>query len=793
MAMTQVVVSNQRLMEKIRALVGEKKSSTELRSIDFCTLDQICANPPAMIQQLIDSAIATDPNGSKTLNLILVCDGAGFVNARDNKARERIGGMIRGIKTGGLGLHSVVTTLIWMTEEHQIPREERRESLAALGRAELDIMRVILLTNKHSNLTKTDEDKRIRAAALLICAYDHLVDRHVGAGLYTVGIGNQKVSETELAQYTRTTVAEAICNPNLRFALSPEPDMRQMCKAAFDRFNGKRVDILTHLSAVAEQACSPDFCFVAGRGDNVSGIPEDGEGDREIIEQAVTAWSGEMRAMMARMLTPEMARDFFQKPDYFEAMVNEQRARFNPGSAGALKVPLFASGKLKLAVDRYRAFVETRGMRRLDFVRQFCNRWMEEREDLERYAAGLIGRRDSLLGGYIDERPFMARIEAVAPETVHTIRDVMARVTLPQAKLDQWLDAPDNPDKQLSPAVLDKLMEWAWSQIPPENTADPLAGLAQYDTEKMRSVVLEPVAQQASVQMACLQHDKLPEIGEIFYFFPGTCPIDVVRRIRVKQLEPDYISVLNGGYQNVEAIALVRLAGLEELERLKMEENLTAFAAEMDLYAPVAGSAVQPAQAAERTVSQAPGQNAPAKAEPRRTNPWGLRINGQTVTFNWPDRSIKEVSVYLDDQQVFSMMIGSIAYRGEIQGAIPPGNHVLLLVNPDNGDTLDSLEFLGRRTEITYTKRKEKDITLAGSVRMRTYELCVENVKGPGDPVPPPFDLLLMRNNACEVALCAPQSDRHAPYTWFVAEVSGAPYELDVAGEVRNQYAMIRK
>ena len=790
MGMIQVAgACKKTVFRKIQTHVEEKLNQTERKSISFRMMDELSVSTRLLIQELINQAVAVQDT-ERRLDLIMVCDAEGLAG----RGTEDVINLIEKIRNPDLGLFHVSVTLIWMTGEYQEGSSKARNaSLEKLARNQ-SIARVVMLTDRCSNLASSDENLRIQAAALVISAYPHLTATQFEPGLYTVGVGSQEITQENVADYARSKAAEAIMRRSL--TLKNKPEMEMLCARAFDT-DDRAMSLKEHVQEIVASVCVTNFCYISGEGEHHSGAEKNPQMD-VLLQDKVDAWSRKMKVLMARMLYPEDARDFFKSDEAskFEMMLSGIRAEFGGGFNAALRFPLFGEGKK--AGLAYQQFMSERQRNVAACVEELCRRWRATRSNLEEYARQLIARRDTLLSTYQCEPAFADRCERLAQTYMKDIRDrIVSRITPDQNDLISWIDEQEDGDGRLNDTVIRKLLDWVQEQVMTESHTSLFSDMAAWDLSQINSRVLSPIGNEARVSLACRRHAEMPASRTVCCFLPAFLPDLANRNIQMLGTEPRMIRVNNQNYRNIEAVALVWLAASQDME--KEAKNLTAFAPDMDDDNPaVHRNAEQQPDVLqdEKPEEQEPAGKSGQDQGKTARSPWGLQISGQTVSINWPDRTIKEVNIQLDGKKVATIRFEAMDYSKEIPQAGTPGKHTLRIINPDNGGVLDAVEFSGKKDILQYGKRKTKTVSLSQDAVLETYELYVYDVV-PGDGAggqgtPPPFDRLLMQHGRDAVALGNPKKIGRAPYTWFVAEIAGVPYELSVTEELLSNYEIIR-
>ena len=763
--------------ESIQESVLEKLNRAEETSLLFCEAETLATEGELVetINRLVaglDPGIAAAPTH---VEVVVVFEGG-----KDDI--ERLAGIQRELENtkDRIGIWQFNYHLIWLAQEFPRLQYTYSELLQALIKNRLGFQWIYFLSDRHSDLSHGKE-VRINGAALLLNTLQSDSAKYISPGFYTVGVGKNQITATEMRSYAKHRAVEALQNQAIRW--TQFNTIEEVSSAAFDSEAIHDEDeLFLWLQTQMNERMISNFAFV--KGDTYTCTKPQPLASLDFSD-VLRQWTENMRDYLTRIPFVEKAEDFFREGGRFREMADRIEKRFFSITAPEIKAGFLASGEQKDVIRELNVFRSMNQEQIRKGWTAFRKQWEGVAVRVQEEAEKQRQRRDEILLRFIRDDQFLQICEEIAGSTTKQITQQLAKLEITRERFLAF-----SGDREFTEETADKMMNWiAETACKNISQYNMILDLTRKDPGALISQVFKPVISKSGVYLACLSKEKPKEANYTFLFMPES-----LYREHSALTGVYVVPVETEEYQNVEALSFAKLGDANTEEGAG---KLTAF---QGVAAPVSRSsrieAYTPAEAKETRGEQKESDPEDLQDPSEENNPWNIAVQSMgtayRATFVWSG-SVDLLTVRMDYEDGYSQSIplkrSDFLAQGDVDitELVNYGSNRISLVS--GGKTLSNTAFTGRR-HLIEMEINESDFKLDQNNILQKAILKVTAVDGDSKSqlshsVCNGMRLLLDHKDQLPMPL---PWDKHKQQGWTIILENGKSYIPILADEYSSSY-----
>lgn len=700
----------------IESAVKEKLNKADSTGISFKYANRL--QDSVSINLAINELLAgVDPDANldkRYVNVVVILDGA--TNSIENI--KKILTDLEAVKPT-TGIWQFSFHLIWMIEEVPFLKYTYSELLEQLTNGETKFSNIYILSDRNSDQGH-GKDIRNNAASMLISTLQHSEPQ--SSGLYSIGIGKMLISAHEMQEYARHQAVNALKNQSFRWNGFMKAE--DLCAAAFDESIQGESDFLEWIDKTVSTQINTTFAFAKGETTSSSSVGEHTVFD---FKDILAGWEEFMLAYIKKVPFTERIVEFYAENGGFRDFCERVETAFVSKPVREVKPGFLAMPEQKEVIKNYNVFMAGVQNERRRGLTQFIRDWPIYALRVHDAAQKQLKERNHFLESFIRDEQFIQQCEAIAPDRTKSIVEALAGLEISAERFMSFTQEDD-----FSPNKASVMLDWiAENTCKAASMEDLMSSLANQDVGMVISQVLNPVISKARNRyLACPTNMKFGDPAAVYLFMPEKLFNEELQ----KHVDYKIIPVNNVEYQNVEALAMVRVNTNGDI--IQGSKLLTAFNG-FAIVAPEQKDS-EPENKHSDTIfvrsETAKPKEAHETGEP--DNPWKIEVrpgnNGFNIMMVWPD-GIEQVTLRVDGEDGRSgtktIKRQDFQQKGSanINELVDYGLHTASLISA--GRTLSKTQFIGKRHQIEL-EAETADFQLDKDILLQKITLRVSSVDG---------------------------------------------------------------
>ncbi len=682
------------------------KSTDDLRTADDISLH---------VNRFLAGVNAKANLDTHNVNVVIVFDKG--IDRIDNL--KRIQADLEALKPT-TGIWQYTFHLVWMIEEYPL-RFTYSELLDKLLEGGQAFSHIYIISDRNSE-QGYGRDVRTRGASMLISTLQNSTT--ISSGLYTVGVGKMLITAYEMREYAKHQAVDALMKQSLRW--DGFARIEDICACAFDDQITGEADFPEWIEKVLGDQVTTSFAYARGETSTCTRV---GKQTTFEFKEIFDTWFERMSAYIERVPFTERIITFFKEDGDFQDYCTQLETSFCARTVREIKAGFIAGSAKKDVIQNYNEFIHEEQVEKQRGLSELMQQWKPYVHRVQDLAKQQLEKRNRILQSYIRDDQFVQLCESVASDTTKSVKADLVQTTITEDRYDAF-----STDDFFSEKKAEAMLNWIAEEVCTKaNMNDMIASLADNEIGTVIARVYNPTISEArGVFLACPANSKLTgDNAQVYLFMPGKLYNDNLQQ----WLRCQIIPVSASGYQNVEALALLRIGqdtGIREGANL-----LTAFRG-VATVRPDAEPMMEDRKPPKEILYSKTGSTAErTREEPVDiNNKLDIQVTqspaGFKVTMIWPD-GVGQATMRVDSE---TGQGGSVTLKKEdfltkgsvsIDHLIGYGLHTITLIS--GGRTLSKTSFAGRRHQIEM-EAEEEDFALDKEILLKKVTLKIIGCDG---------------------------------------------------------------